>query len=150
MSRRRRNHKPEKSEPIKNGEVFHTHGGRVVRGKISIQELIESVKTPDRPEAPWNPDETHRRWNDSVQEGHRQLFFKCQNCSLEFSVLSFRSEIEALEAFRPSHGEQGGLCPNVCCPECGKQGLSFMLGQVHVAGPIYGFVNRSLCGGKSA
>jgi len=103
---------------------------------------IDNIVPSERPEQPWDSKESFRRWKDSLLNGHRQIFLKCLNCSLEFILLTLRSEIEILEAYHPSHGDNGGICANITCPECGKSKTSFILDIQKERGTICGFTNR--------
>lgn len=112
-------------------------GGTFVQGTMSIKELLDQVKLQEWPAQPWTKKETHERFQKSEEAGHRQLWCKCQNCSLEFIVLTLRTPVEAIEAFEPSHGKDGGLAAKITCPECGLRKRSLILGARHQYGAIY-------------
>jgi len=135
--------KPRKQKFNTRGEVSHrTHGGKVRYGKINLRDLVDSVELPTRPAQPWSDAETYRRHQGSFESGHLQLYLKCQRCGLEFVILTLRKEIEALEAYQPSHGEHGGICTKITCPECNECGSSALLGRKQQARPILEFAGR--------
>ena len=131
-----------KSFEINDPQIYQTHGGEVIKGKASVVDLLQHVEYTPHPAQPWTFEETHRRWEESLSDGHLQLLFKCTNCSLEFVTFSLRSEVEALEAYQPSHGQNGGLCRKVTCPECGQRETSLLLRYRRHEGPIYGFFSQ--------
>ena len=111
---------------------------------ISFAELESKLKSGElllapHPKQPWAKEETFRRWQVSQKEGHLQIAAKCGVCSLEFIVLSLRSEIEAMEAYEPDSGEEGGYLTRITCPECGERGKSILLRMRRVAGTICDF-----------
>lgn len=124
---------------MKDEKVSETKGGQFVQRTMSIKELLDNVVIHECPAQPWSKQETHERFERSESTGHRQLWLKCQNCSLEFIILTLRTEVEAIEAFEPSHGRDGGLGRKVTCPECGSSKKSVLLGARHHAGAIYRF-----------
>lgn len=119
--------------------VSETKGGRFVQGTMSLRELLENVKLQDHPRQPWSKEETHERFEKSESSGHRQLWINCQNCSLEFIILTLRTEVETIETFEPSHGKDGGLSRKITCPECGSREHAVILGARHQFGAIYHF-----------
>jgi len=122
---------------MKDERVSETKGGKFVQGTMSMKELLENVKIQECPRQPWSRKETHERFERSEHTGHRQLWLKCQNCSLEFIILTLRTETEAIEAYEPSHGKDGGLARKITCPECGSKGHAVILGARHHVGAIY-------------
>ena len=135
------------NEPSRTNEsrVFETKGGRVTYRTMSLKDLMQ-VSVQPRPRQPWSEQETYRRWEESQKTGHLQLAVKCRSCSLEFVLLTLRSEIEAMEAYEPSHGEHGGLCRKLTCPECGTAGSVGLLGYARQDGTICEFIGRRLRG----
>lgn len=134
--------KKEKTSPeIKNKKVYRTHGGFVVKGDLSLGQVLDQVDLLARPGQPWDQEETHRRWQQSLEGGHLQMACKCPKCSLEFVILSLRTEVEALEAFQPSNGQHGGVCQRIRCPECGGTGC-FLLGWQQHHGAICEFIGK--------
>ncbi len=118
--------------------VRHSKGGKFERKVITMRELLElGINLQEHPAQPWSKEETHRRFEDSDIHGHLQLWFKCQNCGLEYIIPTLRSYLEAIEQYQPSHGVCGGLAARVTCPECGKTGMSFLYGGRHQEGTIY-------------
>ena len=117
--------------------VSQTKGGKFVQGTMSVREVLENVELRQHPDPPWSKEETRDRFERSEISGHRQLWLKCQHCSLEFIVLTLRTEIEAIEAYQPSHGKDGGLARMISCPECGTKGQAAILGCRHAVGPIF-------------
>ncbi len=124
---------------MKDERVSETKGGRFVQGTMSVKELPERVELREYPRQPWSKAETHERFEKSEHTGHRQLWIKCQNRSLEFVMLTLRTETEAIEAFEPIHGKDGGLSRKITCPECGSRGHAVILGARHQIGAIYRF-----------
>ena len=122
---------------MKNENVSETKGGKFVQGTMSVKELLQNVERRACPRQPWSKKETHERFEKSEHMGHRQLWIKCQNCSLEFLILTLRTETEAIEAYEPSHGKDGGLSRKLSCPECGSRGHAVILGARHQFGAIY-------------
>lgn len=140
---KRRNRPRINNEPA---ETHETKGGTVIQGTMRLGDLAANLDQFDlipRPAQPWSVEEAHRRWMESTRNGHSQVFLKCQRCSLEFVLLSLRTETELLERFQPSHGQRGGLSRKVTCPECGAVGTSFLLGSRAHPRPICEFVGRA-------
>lgn len=134
---------------IHDPQVFDTKGGKVTKGTMAIRDLLANIQFPTRPAQPWSDEDGHRRWKESKQRGHVQWVCKCLNCSLEFIILTLRSEVEALETYRPTHGQYGGLCQDLTCPECGNKGSCVLLGYRREAGTICQFVAGRLDQGSS-
>ena len=105
---------------------------------ITIEELLKKrIVLPERPGQPWTDDENRERWKKSESTGHRQAWCKCLYCGLEIIVLTLRTGLEVIEAFQPSHGQDGGIAKKITCPECGQVGKAALLGILHQAGPIF-------------
>ena len=119
--------------------VHETKGGKFVQGTMSIKEILESVKLQACPQQPWSKEETRERFERSEHSGHHQLWVKCQNCSLEFTMLTLRTGVELIEAYEPSHGKHGGLSKKITCPECGSRKHAWVFGARHQFGTIYSF-----------
>ncbi len=124
---------------MKNEKISKSKGGEFVQRTMSVKELLENVKIQECPLQPWSKRETHERFERSELSGHHQLWIKCQNCSLEFTILTLRTDVEAIEAFEPSHGKDGGLSKKITCPECGSNQNCVILGARHQFGAIYRF-----------
>ncbi len=124
---------------MKDEKVSETKGGGFVQRTISLKELLENVELQDHPQQPWSKEETHERFLRSESAGHRQFWLKCQNCSLEFVMLTLRTEVEAIEAYQPSHGKNGGLSRKLSCPECRSKEHVVILGARHNGGAIFRF-----------
>jgi len=120
----------------------HTHGGKVKIVEMHLKDLPRNVDLEPRPGQPWSKEECRRRWEGSFQNGHLQLALKCRQCGLEFVLLSLRSEMEMLEQYQPSHGQYGGMCNKVFCPECGQRGQVALLAWVVHPGPIYAYMGK--------
>ena len=114
-----------------------THGGKVKIVELSVDQLPRNVNLEPPPGQPWGKEECRKRWENSLDNGHLQIALKCGHCGLEFILLSLRSETEMLESYQPSHGQYGGFCNRVCCPECGQRGQVGLLGWTMHPGPIY-------------
>ena len=126
---------------VTNPTVHHTHNSKVVEGMVSVSDL-KNLKSVIRPRKPWSEEEDRRRWKKSCETGHLQLFFKCQVCSLEFVLLTLRTDVEAMEAYQPSHGQHGGFCAKITCPECGRKGMSVLLHCRNEQLTIFEFVTK--------
>ena len=100
---------------------------------------LDKVACEKRVAAPWSQEESLERFNQSLQNGHHQLYLKCQHCSLEFMMLTLRTPTEAVAAYQ---GDPGDFAANVTCPECGVRGQSFWLGTRQSRGPISQFVGE--------
>lgn len=124
---------------MQNEKVSKTKGGKFVQGTMSLKELFDKVKLTECPEQPWSKDETEERFERSESCGHRQLWIKCQNCSLEFVMLTLRTGVEIIEKCEPSHGKDGGRTRKITCPECGSKKKVMMLGVRHHVGAICQF-----------
>lgn len=122
-----------------NEHVSKSKGGVFTQGTMSLRELLDNVKRTVCPEKPWSKEETLERFEKSETCGHRQLWIKCQNCSLEFVVLTLRTGVEAIEAYEPSHGKDGGLARKISCPECRSKKNVMLLGARHHVGAICQF-----------
>lgn len=110
-------------KPIKIEEVHQTCGGKAIKKAMTLrnfQELVNSgeIKSAAHPACPFSRQESRERFKKSCEDGHLQVYCKCQNCSLEFTIKSWRTKVEALEAYQPSHGEYGGHSRILTCPEC--------------------------------
>ena len=130
-------------ERVRKEEVHHTKGGAVRRRTMSLREFLEereNIRCVPRPSQPWSDDEVRRRWEGSFESGHRQLALKCTECGLEFVVLTLRSDVEAIETYKPMQGQYGGLCTCLGCPECGTRGKVVWLGARTHYKPIYEFM----------
>lgn len=118
--------------------VSNTKGGTFVQKNVTIGELLKmQINLPDRPGQPWSNQECRERWEKSESTGHRQLWCKCQNCGLEFIILTLRTPLELIEAYEPSHGRDAGMVTKVSCPECGQTGKAALLGVRHQGGAIF-------------
>ena len=124
---------------MKDERISETKGGKFVQRTMSMKELLEQVELQEYPRRPWSKKETHERFEKSEWAGHRQLWIKCQDCSLEFVILTLRTETEAIETFEPSHGKDGGLSRKITCSECGSRKHCVILGARHQVGAIYCF-----------
>lgn len=137
----KRKNREKRSSEFKNKNVFRTHGGCVTKGEVALGQLLAHVELRPRPGQPWDQKETRRRWEQSLSGGHLQMACKCSKCSLEFVILSLRTEVEALETFQPTNGQHGGACQRLHCPECGGTGC-FLLGWQEHHGAIYEFIGK--------
>lgn len=85
----------------------------------------EDLKVPPpSPLCPWDDATVRQLAAKSHADGHRVLWFKCQMCTLEYQVRTWR-EGKGLE----THFH--------FCPECGSKDASFCLKVDHEIGPIF-------------
>jgi peptide subunit release factor 1 (eRF1) len=90
--------------------------------RVKIGDLIE----PKRPLTPWTAEESKEMFVKSQAHDHRKVTQKCTQCSLEFSVLTWRDgKPEELAEFFPH------------CPECGTKGSLALIRVDHEMGEIY-------------
>lgn len=87
---------------------------------------INEMTTPERPKAPWSKDEGVKLFEKSESEGHRKLTLKCQQCGLEYSVMTWRDEpVQKLSS------------RFLYCPECGSKDSANVIKLDHEIGRIY-------------
>jgi hypothetical protein len=92
----------------------------------------DKIETAPRPLTPWTPEESKELFKKSQAHGHRKVTQKCTQCSLEFSVLTWRDgKPEELAGFFQY------------CPECGTKGGLGLLRVDHEMGEIYRAVEAS-------
>lgn len=116
-------------------------GGKIVEGIVSVKELLKMKPFP-RPRSPWSEEESHDRFKKSESDGHYQLLCKCQECSLEFTLLTLRTPLEIIEAYEPSHGMYGGFARKITCPECAARPCVIILGIRHQNGTIFSYAGQ--------
>jgi len=94
------------------------------------QVKIEDLQVPSVPRCPWDRETAHRMFRESQVDGHRVLWFKCSQCSLEYQVRTWRSGENVEKHF-------------CYCPECGSEGTSVCLKVDHELGPIFEALHSS-------
>ncbi len=110
--------------------------GKLVEVEMSPAQLQSSTfKTSSFPASPWKKEDSSKRFQQSLKSGHLQVICKCINCSLEFSIASWRNKEEIATAYG-SNKEHTKL-PFITCPECGVVGECFIIDLVPVKFPIY-------------
>lgn len=84
---------------------------------------IDDLKIVNKPNCPWNAEESHRLFLQSCEHGHLVLHFKCCSCSLEYDVKTWRTK-EDSDCF-------------MFCPECGTKGIPIVLESTQKHGTIF-------------
>lgn len=112
-----------------------TQRKRVPRKLVAKNVTItaKDLKNYPRPLCPWPLDKARKMWEESQVDGHRQVWIKCRECTLEYSVLTWRAivkngYVDLDENMAPWHFRY--------CPECGSKDAGIVLRVDHELGRI--------------